>query len=46
MFTRAITRKPCKALIDGISTAQFCDGTQNWKQTKDIQIPVLWKTLL
>ena len=26
MFTRAITRKPCKALIDGISTAQFCEG--------------------
>ena len=23
MFTRAITKKPCKALIDGISTAQF-----------------------
>ena len=23
MFTKAITKKPCKALIDGISTAQF-----------------------
>lgn len=27
MFTKAITRKPCKALIDGISTGQFCEGT-------------------
>ncbi len=27
MFTRAITRRPCKALIDGISTAQFGEGT-------------------
>ena len=31
MFTRAITRKPCKALIDGISTAQFCDGTPDYE---------------
>lgn len=30
MFTRAITRKPCKALIDGISTGQFCDGTPDY----------------
>lgn len=27
MFTKAITRKPCRALIDGISTAQFGEGT-------------------
>ena len=32
MFTRAITRKPCKALIDGISTAQFCDGTPDYER--------------
>ena len=25
MFTKAITKKPCKALIDGISTAQFVE---------------------
>ncbi len=31
MFTRAITRKPCKALIDGISTCQFCDGTPDYE---------------
>ena len=31
MFTKAITRKPCKALIDGISTAQFCDGTPDYE---------------
>ncbi len=27
MFTKAITRKPCKALINGISTAMFGEGT-------------------
>ena len=27
MFTKAITKKPCRALIDGISTAQFGEGT-------------------
>lgn len=27
MFTKAITKKPCKALIDGISTAMFGEGT-------------------
>jgi dimethylargininase len=26
MFTKAITRKPCRALIDGISTAMFGEG--------------------
>lgn len=31
MFTKAITRKPCKALIDGISTAQFCNGTPDYE---------------
>lgn len=31
MFTKAITRKPCKALIDGISTGQFCQGTPNYE---------------
>jgi len=31
MFKRAITRKPCKALIDGISTAQFGEGTPDYK---------------
>ena len=31
MFTRAITRKPCKALIDGISTGQFCEGTPDYE---------------
>ncbi len=27
MFTKAITKKPCRALIDEISTAQFGEGT-------------------
>ena len=27
MFTKAITKKPCKALIDGITTSQFGEGT-------------------
>ena len=31
MFTRAITRKPCRALIDGISTGQFCEGTPDYE---------------
>ncbi len=31
MFTKVITRKPCKALIDGISTGQFCDGTPDYE---------------
>ena len=31
MFTRAITRKPCKALIDGISTGQFCEGIPDYE---------------
>lgn len=30
MFTRAITRKPCRALINGISTAQFGEGTPDY----------------
>lgn len=30
MFTKAITRRPCKALIDGISTGQFCQGTPDY----------------
>ena len=25
MFTRAISKKPCRALIDGITTAQFVE---------------------
>lgn len=31
MFTRAITRKPCKALIDGISTGMFCDEMPDYE---------------
>ena len=31
MFTKAITRKPCKALIDGITTAMFGEGTPNYE---------------
>ena len=27
MFTKAITKKPCRALIDGITTSQFGEGT-------------------
>ena len=27
MFTKAITRKPCRALIDGITTAMYDDAT-------------------
>ncbi len=30
MFTKAITRKPCRALIDGITTAQFEDGKPDY----------------
>ena len=30
MFTKAITRKPCKALIDGISTSMFGKGTPDY----------------
>ena len=32
MFTKAITRKPCKALIDGISTAMFGEGTPDYEK--------------
>ncbi len=28
MFTKAITKKPCRALIDGISTAQFTESVE------------------
>lgn len=31
MFTKAITRKPCKTLINGISTAQFCKGAPDYE---------------
>ena len=31
MFTKAITKKPCNALIDGISTGQFCEGTPDYE---------------
>ncbi len=31
MFTKAITRKPCKTLINGISTAQFGEGTPDYE---------------
>jgi len=30
MFTKAITRKPCRALVDGITTAMFGDGTPDY----------------
>lgn len=30
MFTKVITRKPCKALVDGISTAMFGEGTPDY----------------
>lgn len=30
MFTKAITRKPCRSLVDGISTGQFCDGRPDY----------------
>ena len=30
MFTTAITRKPCRALIDGITTAMFGEGTPDY----------------
>ena len=30
MFTKAITRKPCRALINGIATAQFGEGTPDY----------------
>ena len=32
MFTKAITKKPCKALINGISTAQFGEGTPDYEK--------------
>ena len=31
MFTKAITKKPCKALINGISTAMFGEGTPDYE---------------
>jgi len=31
MFTKAITRKPCRALIDGITTAMFGAGTPDYE---------------
>ena len=31
MFTKAITRKPCRALIDGITTAMFGEGTPDYE---------------
>lgn len=31
MFTKAITRKPCKALVDGITTAMFGEGTPDYE---------------
>ncbi|MDO4870184.1 MAG: arginine deiminase-related protein [Bacillota bacterium] len=31
MFTKAITKKPCRALIDGITTAMFDDGTPDYE---------------
>ena len=31
MFTRAITRKPCRALIDGITTAMFGEGKPDYE---------------
>lgn len=31
MFTKAITRKPCRTLINGISTAQFGEGTPDYE---------------
>lgn len=46
MFTRAITRKPCKKLIDGISTGQFCDGTPDYDaavKQHDIYVATLRK---
>ena len=30
MFTKAITRKPCKSLVDGISTSMFGEGTPDY----------------
>ena len=30
MFTKAITRRPCRALINGIATAQFGEGTPDY----------------
>ena len=31
MFTRAITRKPCRALIDGITTSMFGEGKPDYE---------------
>ena len=30
MFTKAITKKPCRALIDGITTSMFGEGTPDY----------------
>ena len=32
MFTRAITKKPCRALVDGITTAMFGDGIPDYDE--------------
>lgn len=37
MFKHAIVRKPCKALIDGISTAQFVESSERPVYEKAIQ---------
>ena len=68
-FNHVIVRRPCRAMVDGITSApelgrpdyelalkehdayiealKQCDVdvTVSWKPTKDIRIPVLWKTL-
>ena len=31
MFTKAITRKPCRALVDGITTSMFGEGTPDYE---------------
>lgn len=31
MFTKAITKKPCRALVDGITTSMFGEGTPDYE---------------
>ena len=42
MFTKAITKKPCKALINGISTAQFGEARLSMRKLSSSTIN-MWK---
>lgn len=44
MFTKAITKKPCRALTDGITTAMFGEGRPDYDEAvrqHDIYVQIL-----